>query len=220
MFPEPRYEYLETAIKIMDKFLETHGSESNYLETEGRMITEKEEVEEIIFKYLEDHGPEVKAVAKVNFSNKNVAYTSVTYDNFSTKIRINVQVPIMYREGRIQGTLHHEIGSHFLRRFNEVQQPWHNERKKWGLKNTVTIEEGSGCLNMYLEQAKDPSKYTYLFKPALNYYMCCKASKMSFAELFKDLEKYVDNPKLRYKYVLRVKRGLADTSQPGGLYKD
>ena len=43
---------------------------------------------------------------------------------------------------------------------------------------------------------------------------------MSFQELFKDLEKYVDNPKLRYRYVLRVKRGLADTSQPGGLYKD
>ena len=118
------------------------------------------------------------------------------------------------------GVLHHEIGSHFLRRFNEVQQPWHNERKKFGLKSTVTIEEGSGCINMMLEQAKDPAKYTYLFKPALNYYMCCKASELSFSELFKDLEKYVDNPRQRYKYVLRVKRGLNDTSKPGGLYKD
>jgi len=71
-----------------------------------------------------------------------------------------------------------------------------------------------------LEQSKNPNKYTYLYKPALNYYMCCKASEMSFSELFKDLEKYVDNPKNRYKYVLRVKRGLADTSMPGGLYKD
>ena len=43
---------------------------------------------------------------------------------------------------------------------------------------------------------------------------------MSFQELFKDLAKFVDNPRLRYKYVLRVKRGLSDTSQPGGLYKD
>lgn len=129
-------------------------------------------------------------------------------------------MPIQYRVGRILGVLHHEIGSHFLRRFNEVQQPWHDERKKFGLKNTVCIEEGSGCINMYLEQAKNPEKFTFLFKPALNYYMCCKASEMSFCELFKDLEKYVDNPKVRYKYVLRVKRGLADTSQPGGLYKD
>ena len=38
--------------------------------------------------------------------------------------------------------------------------------------------------------------------------------------MFKDLEKYVDNPRRRYKYVLRVKRGLTDTSKPGGLYKD
>jgi hypothetical protein len=50
--------------------------------------------------------------------------------------------------------------------------------------------------------------------------MCCKASELSFSQLFKDLEKYVDDPRTRYKYVLRVKRGLTDTSQPGGLYKD
>jgi len=80
-----------------------------------------------------------------------VAATSVTYDNWTNKIRINVQLPIQYREGRILGVLHHEIGSHFLRRYNEVQQVWHNERKKYGLKNTVTIEEGSGCVNMVLE---------------------------------------------------------------------
>ncbi len=69
----------------------------------------------------------------------------------------------------------------------------------------------------------DPSvarRVPFLFKPALNYYACYKASEMSFVELFNDLEKYVDNPKKRWKYVLRVKRGLGDTSQPGGLYKD
>ena len=54
----------------------------------------------------------------------------------------------------------------------------------------MTIEEGSGCINMMLEQAKDPKKFTFLFKPALNYYMCCKASELSFKDLFKDLEKY------------------------------
>jgi hypothetical protein len=43
---------------------------------------------------------------------------------------------------------------------------------------------------------------------------------MNFVELFKNLEKYVDNPLARWKYVVRVKRGLVDTSKPGGLYKD
>ena len=35
------------------------------------------------------------------------------------------------------GVLHHEIGSHYLRRFNEVQQEWHNHRKKYGLKSAI-----------------------------------------------------------------------------------
>lgn len=90
MFPEPKYDYIDHAKKILDKFLETFGSESKYLATEGRKLTEKEEVEKIINDYLDDHGPEVKSVAKINFSTKNVATTSVTYDNWSSTIRINV----------------------------------------------------------------------------------------------------------------------------------
>ena len=43
---------------------------------------------------------------------------------------------------------------------------------------------------------------------------------MSFVDLFNDLEKYIDNPKRRWKCVVRVKRGITDTGEPGGLYKD
>lgn len=43
---------------------------------------------------------------------------------------------------------------------------------------------------------------------------------MSFVELFDDMERYVDNKHSRFKFVLRVKRGLQDTSEIGGLYKD
>jgi len=43
---------------------------------------------------------------------------------------------------------------------------------------------------------------------------------MSFAELFKDLAKYIDCPKRRFKACLRVKRGVVYTGRPGGLYKD
>ena len=46
------------------------------------------------------------------------------------------------------------------------------------------------------------------------------ASKMSFVELFNDIERYVDSKMSRWKFVLRLKRGLVDTSEPGGLYKD
>ena len=106
------------ATKIMDAFLAEYGSESNYLMTEGRVITDREETEEIFKAYLIAHN--ILDVAQINFSEKIVAPTSVTYDNYSSKIRINIQLPIEYREGRITGVLHHEIGTHFLRRYNEV----------------------------------------------------------------------------------------------------
>jgi len=71
-----------------------------------------------------------------------------------------------------------------------------------------------------MDHAKCKKRNLYLFKAALNYYACYKASELSFVDLFNDMAQYVDNPRKRWKYVLRVKRGLSDTSQPGGLYKD
>ena len=46
------------------------------------------------------------------------------------------------------------------------------------------------------------------------------ASKLSFVELFNDLEKYIDSRLSRWRFVLRLKRGMIETSEPGGLYKD
>ena len=56
---------------------------------------------------------------------------------------------------------------------------------------------------------------------------------LSFEELFQDLGKYIKDPYrryesrlsdiiiyLRWKECVRVKRGIADTSQEGGMYKD
>ena len=50
--------------------------------------------------------------------------------------------------------------------------------------------------------------------------MAYNASKMGFVELFHDLGRYIDNENSRWKFTLRVKRGLQDTSKKGGLYKD
>jgi hypothetical protein len=43
---------------------------------------------------------------------------------------------------------------------------------------------------------------------------------MSFVELFNDIAKYIDGRLARWRFVLRLKRGLVETSEPGGLYKD
>lgn len=59
-----------------------------------------------------------------------------------------------------------------------------------------------------------------MYRSALNYYAAFMASKLSFVELFNDLEKYIDSRLNRWRFVLRLKRGLIQTSEPGGLYKD
>lgn len=55
----------------------------------------------------------------LNFQKNKVAPTSVTHDPKGGKSKINIGLPIEYREGRIMGVLHHEIGTHFLRKYNE-----------------------------------------------------------------------------------------------------
>ena len=43
----------------------------------------------------------------------------------------------------------------------------------------------------------NPDGKPFLFRSALNYYSAYKSSQLSFAELYKDLEKYIDSPKRR-----------------------
>lgn len=117
MYKKPNNDLMPVATKILDAFLAEFGSETNYLLTEGRIISDVIETEAIFKTYLEDLG--VLEHALIHFSDKIVAPTSVTYDN-NPKIRINIKEPVEYREGRITGVLHHEIGTHFLRRYNEV----------------------------------------------------------------------------------------------------
>jgi hypothetical protein len=59
-----------------------------------------------------------------------------------------------------------------------------------------------------------------LFYHAIKYYCACKASQLSFVELFDDIACYMENKISRFDMVCRFKRGMEDTSVPGGYYKD
>lgn len=132
---------------------------------------------------------------------------------------MNIRDPPEYRRGRLYGVIDHEIGTHFMRKFNERMQVWHKKRDKWELKSCIQTEEGFACVNQLVRTAWD-GKHPFLYRSALNYYSAFMASKMSFVELFEDIEKYIDSKMSRWKFVLRLKRGLIETSEPGGLYKD
>jgi hypothetical protein len=59
-----------------------------------------------------------------------------------------------------------------------------------------------------------------LYRAALLYYCSYLASKYSFTQIFQAIAKYQPDPETRWKECVRVKRGIADTSKPNGMYKD
>ena len=134
--------------------------------------------------------------------------------------KLNVKIPCEYHEDGMLGVLDHEIGTHFLRKHNEKNQKWYKKRDKFEMKTCIATEEGLACTNQLISTVKNGKLRPFLHKSALNYYAAFRAKEMGFVELFHDLAKYIENPDKRWKRVLRVKRGLTDTGQKGGLYKD
>jgi hypothetical protein len=143
-YKEPSEEFMDIAKAIMNSFLDTFGSESSYLETEGDKVSQ-EETETIFTSYIEQLGFEDWLL--ITFNRKQVAPTSCTHDPKSGKSKINVRIPCEYRRGRIMGVLDHEVGTHFLRRFNERFQVWHKKKEKYEMKSCTATEEGFACVN-------------------------------------------------------------------------
>ena len=115
-YKEPSEKYMDIAVKILESFVAAFGSESLYLETQGDILTQ-DEVEHMINTYLEDL--EFTELLQLRFMKRQVAPTSVTHDPKTGKSTINVRLPCEYRRGRMLGVLDHEIGTHYIRRYNE-----------------------------------------------------------------------------------------------------
>jgi hypothetical protein len=216
-FSKPHAKYLKIAKLILSKCIDEYGTDDAYLERTGGRMLSKDETTQYFEHYIKELGFE--ECLSLVFSENTVAPTSVVHDP-SGKSRVIISLPITYREHRIRGVLNHEIGTHFIRKYNDRLQPWFKNRKKFDLKPYIIIEEGLAALNQTLDAATDSKRKPYLFNAALHYYSAYIASLMSFEELFHDLEKYISDPMKRWKECVRVKRGCTDTAQTGGMYKD
>nr|XP_020038521.1 uncharacterized protein KIAA0895 homolog isoform X3 [Castor canadensis] len=150
----------------------------------------------------------------VHLTEDLLSRASMTVVNGCPTLTINVSTA---REHWLEGMLRHEIGTHYFRGINNLQQPWNswNGRKKHELKPNNPTEEGLASIHSVLFR-KDP----FLWRAALLYYTVYQASLMSFCELFKDIGKFVKDPNTRWDYCVRAKRGWTDTSQPGCFSKD
>ena len=77
----------------------------------------EDETFEYIQTYLRQLG--VEEYIHINFQENQVAPTSVTHDPKTGMCKMNIKLPCEYREGRMIGVLDHEIGTHFLRKYND-----------------------------------------------------------------------------------------------------
>ena len=133
------------AQQILDQTLAEFGSEAAYLEKNFGERLSIEQVDERVHSYLASQG--LDSAISVNYIENAASPTSMGDHH------LNIRIPCTYRTWRIEGTLSHEIGTHFTRRSNDELQPWHGKRKKWRLRPFLETEEGLATLNNVLHEA-------------------------------------------------------------------
>ena len=74
----------------------------------------------------------MKNYISYRFTEKTISPTTIVHKP-NGKAEIIVGLPVQYRENYIICLLNHEIGTHFLRKYNERKQIWYENRKKYKL---------------------------------------------------------------------------------------
>ncbi|RXM99290.1 hypothetical protein EOD39_11820 [Acipenser ruthenus] len=204
--------FLRQAVRIMELALQKYGNYEKFEQATGGSLLTKSRIWYHVKKYMEKEGCMGEIV--VHLTDDLLSRASMTVVNGRPTLTINISSA---REHWLEGMLRHEIGTHYLRGINNNLQPWcnGNGRIKYSLKPTNPTEEGLASIHSVLFR-KDP----FLWRAALLYYTVYQASRMSFTDLFRCLEKFVKDPSTRWDYCVRAKRGQTNTSLPGCFGKD
>jgi len=176
-------------------------------ETEGEVISSGETYN-LIHKFLKMHqlDKRFQVVTDPSISSRATATSNLI------KLRPNTQ----FRKEGILAMLYHEVGTHVLRRINYEKQSWYKKKRKYGLTHSyLKTEEGLAVIHGHL-----PRTNKLMWRSALKYLAVTRAYHSSFSQLFAWISQYRDSPEANWRFCVRLKRGLTDTSQPGGFTKD
>ncbi len=200
-------EYIEIAKKVLD-FAEKNNLSPALEKTEEKEeFLGKDEVEKIVFAFLEQEG--LSKLITVQFTRSVVARTSM-YKN-----TLIIRLPVEYTRSGLLGMLYHEIGTHQFRSMNDRQQLWRTKAKELKLKPHYLTEEGLAVLHSQI-----PKNNRLLVYQAINYLAVAFAHGHSFSQVNEMLKEHVLDRDRRFDTCVRVKRGIADTSKPGTFPKD
>lgn len=126
-FDEPDSEYLKLAMAILEKSLEVNMCK---LLTNSETLT-KEQVSYNFDEYIKRL--DIGNLLTYQFVENTIAPTSVVHNNQDGMSKVMIGLPIKYRVDTIEGVLNHEIGTHFIRKYNDKNQRWFKDRKKFNL---------------------------------------------------------------------------------------
>eukprot|EP00943_MAST-04B_sp_MAST-4B-sp1_P008527 g8527.t1 len=141
------------------------------------------------------------------------------FDKSSSNCKHTLYVSINLNRNpiRLKSFAVHEIGTHLVRRVNEEVQPWCFGRSNFKLRkpgetrSDIQTEEGFATIN---DTLVTPGQL--LTQHAVTYFVSAKAKTSSFREIFEMLEPFVKDNDTRWKFCVNAKRGIEDSSQPGG----
>ncbi|KAH3729396.1 hypothetical protein DPMN_055364 [Dreissena polymorpha] len=226
---EIRFDLLGEALHILKTVKDKYGDAENYYtEMYGERIS-KDEATDIIVDYLKENRldgqmsiiwcSDLPCSGRMMWQGPHVKYRKPEARKYSMWIKDSKDNNFLRVHG-IRCLADHEIGTHFFRSYNDGLQPWFADRTRFGVRGVsgldhLRTEEGLAAINTILN-----AKVRYLWGPALLYYIACKATEMTFKQLFEHLTIYVQNPEWRWRHCVRVKRGLINPNDIGGYGKD
>ncbi|XP_077977833.1 microtubule-associated tyrosine carboxypeptidase 1-like [Glandiceps talaboti] len=224
-----RFLYLKDARRVLDHVSEKFGYGEDFLTASFGKRISSAQATPLLSEYLKLNmvdgmlsvgwTKDLSCSGRMAMTGPNTRLNKPEARKFSLWLKDSVDNAYL-RERGITCLADHEIGTHFFRSLNDGLQPWYSSRDRFGLRSVksqplLETEEGLATINTHF-QAKIP----FLFMPALVYYTSCKATEMTFEELYDHLQHYVQNPEQRWKHVMRVKRGLENPNDLGGYGKD
>ena len=141
----------------------------------------------------------------------------------SKKRQIYVNSSIQLAAQELPILLAHEVDVHVLRMENALRQPYHIFKR--GTAGYLMTEEG---LAVYLQMQQAQEHHLKFYSPAFTYAKTVHRMQLSFAETvgrikerhFQETKPSAEDLTEMFRKIIRVKRGIGDTSLPGGFPKD
>ncbi|MFW6378703.1 MAG: tyrosine/phenylalanine carboxypeptidase domain-containing protein [Nanoarchaeota archaeon] len=147
---------------------------------------------------------------------------TVEYGNYLSSVSVSsgtrtarIKKGVMFSKKQLNKLLIHEVGTHILRMENGSSQPFGIFAH--GLPGYLPTEEG---LAGYNERRNGLGSAQIERAYALRALATHLSVSKGFVEVFDGIRPFVDDDYTAFLIVTRAKRGLGDTSRPGGYLKD